>query len=55
MSRLTRILNDFGVEFLVERHRLIVIEQYTIDGENFHSKIDITDWSAQEIFEWLGI
>lgn len=55
MSRLTRILNDFGIEFLIEKNRLIAIEEYMIDGEFFHSRIDITDWSTQEIFDWLGV
>lgn len=54
MSRLERILTDHGIEFYVECHRLIAVEQYMIDGEYFHTKIDITDWSSSEIFEWLG-
>lgn len=55
MGRLERILRDNGIEFYIERHRLIAVEQYSIDGENFHTKVDITDWSSSEIFEWLGI
>ncbi len=54
MSRLQRILTENGVEFLVEDRRLYAVESYVIDGEYFSTKIDITNWSASEIYEWLG-
>lgn len=51
---ITRILNAHYIEHETIDDRIIAVEQYTIDGIPGEDRIDMTDWSFDRLYAWLG-
>lgn len=51
---ITRILNAHYIEHETAGDRVIAVEQYTVDGIPGEERIDVTDWSFDRLYAWLG-
>lgn len=52
-ERLCKILDMHGITY-VENGRVIADDVYTKDGNTFVVKIDLTDYTRSQLYDWLG-
>lgn len=51
---ITRILNAHSIESETVGDRIVAVEKYTQDGIPGEDRIDLTDWSFDRLYDWLG-
>lgn len=51
---ITRVLNAHNIENEIVGDRVVAIEIYTKDGIPGEDRVDLTDWSFDRLYTWLG-
>ena len=49
-----RILDAHNIEHRDDDGRIIAVEVYTVNGVPGEDPIDVTDWSFDRLYSWLG-
>lgn len=51
---ITRILNAHSIENETVGGRVLAVEKYTQNGVPGEDRTDVTDWSFDDLYAWLG-
>ena len=54
IKKLTAILENHSINYEIINGRVIAEECYTLNGLLYTDKIDLTDISLKQLYEWLG-
>lgn len=54
IKMLTAILDAHSITYEVTDGRVIADDNYTLDGIGYTEKIDLTDFSMNQLKDWLG-
>ena len=54
IKQLTRVLEQHGIAFQVIANKVIVEDEYTINGVLHSDTVDLTNISNKELYDWLG-
>ena len=53
-KQLTTILSKHGINYTVTNNKVMVEDEYTLNGELHTDIVDMTDISIEELYDWLG-
>ena len=54
IRQLTKVLEQHGIKFEVISNKVIVEDEYTINGVLHSDTVDLTNISNKELYDWLG-
>lgn len=54
IEKLTRILGKHGIKYEVIAGKVMVEDEYTINGVLHTDTLDMTDISPEQLYDWLG-
>ena len=54
IKQLTNILGKHGITHKVTGSKVMVEDEYTLNGELHTDIVDMTDISIEELYDWLG-
>ena len=54
IEKLTRILEKHGIKYEVISNKVMVEDEYTINGVLHTDTLDMTDISPEQLYDWLG-
>ena len=49
-----RILVDHSIEYTIENGHIIANGYYTKDGKTGCDKVDVTEYTKTQLYDWLG-
>lgn len=54
IANIAKILDLHYINYNIDNNRIIAEEVYTKDGKLYIDKIDITNYTKRELYNWLG-
>lgn len=54
IEKLTSILEKHGIKFEVIDNKVMVEDEYSINGVLHTDTLDMTDISPEQLYDWLG-
>lgn len=54
IEKLTRILEQHGIKYEVIAGKVMVEDEYSINGVLHTDTLDMTDISPEQLYDWLG-
>ena len=52
--QLIRLLNVHGVTWKIDGTRLYADDHAVIAGREYHDWLDVSDWTVEQLYHWLG-
>ena len=53
-TQLTKVLEQHGIAFEVLENKVMVQDEYSIDGTLHSDTVDMTGISPEQLYDWLG-
>ena len=54
ISQIARILTKHGINYTIVGNKIMVDDEYTINGILYTDTLDMTDISPEQLYDWLG-
>lgn len=54
ISQIARILTKHGINYTITGNKIMVEDEYTINGILYTDTLDMTDISPEQLYDWLG-
>ena len=54
IQELTKILDAHGITYEVAGDKVIADSDYSLNGMQYTDKVDLTDITKKQLYDWLG-